>query len=61
MKRSAKMKRRRMEKHPVASYCSSAGSYSATSRCYLELAIVKRCRLHKLIRQRVAIAIKIQQ
>ncbi|KZV20753.1 ABC transporter G family member 28-like [Dorcoceras hygrometricum] len=32
-----------------------------TSRCYLELAIAKRCRLHKLIRQRFALAIKIQQ
>ncbi|KZV41341.1 hypothetical protein F511_37670 [Dorcoceras hygrometricum] len=31
------------------------------SRCYLELAIAKRCRLHKLIRQRFALAIKIQQ
>ncbi|KZV26000.1 hypothetical protein F511_23011 [Dorcoceras hygrometricum] len=46
-------KRRRRE-HPVA-------SYSATSRCYLEIAIAKRCRLHKLIRQRFALAIKIQQ
>ncbi|KZV15734.1 hypothetical protein F511_28472 [Dorcoceras hygrometricum] len=26
-----------------------------TSRCYLEIAIAKRCRLHKLIRQRFAI------
>ncbi|KZV37642.1 hypothetical protein F511_03948 [Dorcoceras hygrometricum] len=41
-----------MKKHLVASYCSSAGSYSATSRRYLEIAIAKRCRLHKLIRQR---------
>ncbi|KZV29806.1 hypothetical protein F511_22580 [Dorcoceras hygrometricum] len=32
-----------------------------TSRCYLEIAIAKRCRLHKLIRQRFAIALKIQQ
>ncbi|KZT76312.1 hypothetical protein F511_46663 [Dorcoceras hygrometricum] len=31
------------------------------SRCYLELAIAKRCRLHKLIRQRFALALKIQQ
>ncbi|KZV14205.1 putative dimethyladenosine transferase [Dorcoceras hygrometricum] len=61
MKSSAKVKRRRMEKQPVASYCSSAGSYSATSRGYLELAIAKRCRLHKLIRQRFALALKIQQ
>ncbi|KZV51874.1 conserved oligomeric Golgi complex subunit 3-like [Dorcoceras hygrometricum] len=34
-------------------------SYSAISRCYLKIA--KRCRLHKLIRQRFAIALKIQQ
>ncbi|KZV43875.1 beta-glucosidase 24-like [Dorcoceras hygrometricum] len=31
-----------------------------TSRCYLEIAIAKRCRLHKLIRQRFALALKIQ-
>ncbi|KZV42852.1 hypothetical protein F511_13605 [Dorcoceras hygrometricum] len=31
------------------------------SRWYLEIAIEKRCRLHKLIRQRFALAIKIQQ
>ncbi|KZV06841.1 hypothetical protein F511_45678 [Dorcoceras hygrometricum] len=31
------------------------------SRCYPKIAIAKRCRLHKLIRQRFAIAIKIQQ
>ncbi|KZV27018.1 hypothetical protein F511_07839 [Dorcoceras hygrometricum] len=36
-------------------------SYSAISRCYLKIAIAKRCRLHKLIRQRFALAIKIQQ
>ncbi|KZV55747.1 hypothetical protein F511_09779 [Dorcoceras hygrometricum] len=42
-----KLKRRRRE-DPVA-------SYSAISRCYLKIA--KRCRLHKLIRQRFAIAI----
>ncbi|KZT75422.1 hypothetical protein F511_47553 [Dorcoceras hygrometricum] len=42
------MKRRRRG-DPVA-------SYSAISRCYLKMA--KRCRLHKLIRQRFAIAIK---
>ncbi|KZV34140.1 hypothetical protein F511_19230 [Dorcoceras hygrometricum] len=30
-------------------------------RCYLEIAIAKRCRLHKLIRQRFALALKIQQ
>ncbi|KZV41632.1 hypothetical protein F511_23129 [Dorcoceras hygrometricum] len=34
-------------------------SYSAISRCYLKIA--KRCRLHKLIRQRFALAIKNQQ
>ncbi|KZV38643.1 hypothetical protein F511_11741 [Dorcoceras hygrometricum] len=48
-----KRKRRRRE-DPVA-------SYSAISRCYWRLAIAKRCRLHKLIRQRFALAIKIQQ
>ncbi|KZV33732.1 hypothetical protein F511_26495 [Dorcoceras hygrometricum] len=31
------------------------------SRCYLEIAIAKRCRLHKLIRQSFALALKIQQ
>ncbi|KZV19603.1 hypothetical protein F511_10506 [Dorcoceras hygrometricum] len=30
-----------------------------TSRCYLEIAIAKRCRLHKLIRQRFAIQQKL--
>ncbi|KZV50644.1 hypothetical protein F511_15860 [Dorcoceras hygrometricum] len=29
-----------------------------TSKCYLEIAIAKRCRLHKLIRQRFALALK---
>ncbi|KZV52759.1 shikimate kinase, chloroplastic [Dorcoceras hygrometricum] len=42
-----KRKRRRIG-DPVA-------SYSAISRCYLKIA--KRCRLHKLIRQRFALAI----
>ncbi|KZV39353.1 hypothetical protein F511_32782 [Dorcoceras hygrometricum] len=46
--------KRRRRGDPVA-------SYSAFSRCYLELAMAKRCRLHKLIRQRFALAIKIQQ
>ncbi|KZV49610.1 hypothetical protein F511_24427 [Dorcoceras hygrometricum] len=32
-----------------------------TSRCYLEISIAKRCRLHKLIRQRFALVLKIQQ
>ncbi|KZV22870.1 hypothetical protein F511_18504 [Dorcoceras hygrometricum] len=36
-------------------------SYSAISRCYLKIAIAKRCRLYKLIRQRFALALKIQQ
>ncbi|KZV25299.1 hypothetical protein F511_07431 [Dorcoceras hygrometricum] len=31
------------------------------AKCYLEIAIAKRCRLHKLIRQRFALALKIQQ
>ncbi|KZV52034.1 putative dimethyladenosine transferase [Dorcoceras hygrometricum] len=43
-----------LEAYPVA-------SYSAISRCYLKIAIAKRCRLHKLIRQRFAVALKIQQ
>ncbi|KZV17897.1 hypothetical protein F511_06824 [Dorcoceras hygrometricum] len=30
-------------------------------KCYLEIAIAKRCRLHKLIRQRFALALEIQQ
>ncbi|KZV23573.1 DEAD-box ATP-dependent RNA helicase 16 [Dorcoceras hygrometricum] len=34
---------------------------ASTSRGNLELAIAKRCRLHKLIRQRFAFALKIQQ
>ncbi|KZV58324.1 microtubule-associated protein 70-5 [Dorcoceras hygrometricum] len=38
-----------------------AGSYSAISRELLKLAIAKRCRLNKLIRQRFAFALKIQQ
>ncbi|KZV52878.1 hypothetical protein F511_15027 [Dorcoceras hygrometricum] len=54
MKRDAKEKRRRRGGN-------SAESYSAISRCYLEIAIAKRCRLHKLIRQRFALALKIQQ
>ncbi|KZV48086.1 paired amphipathic helix protein Sin3-like 2 [Dorcoceras hygrometricum] len=33
----------------------------STSRCYLELAIAKRCRSDKLERQRFAFALKIQQ
>ncbi|KZV33456.1 BEACH domain-containing protein lvsC-like [Dorcoceras hygrometricum] len=32
-----------------------------TSICYLEIVIAKRCRLHKLIRQRFALALKIHQ
>ncbi|KZV19803.1 hypothetical protein F511_28989 [Dorcoceras hygrometricum] len=44
-------RKRRRRGDPVA-------SYSAISRCYLKMA--KRCRLHKLIRQRFALAIKIQ-
>ncbi|KZV48084.1 SMAD/FHA domain-containing protein [Dorcoceras hygrometricum] len=38
----------------------SAESYSATSRWYLKLAIAKRCRLDKWIRQRFAFALKVQ-
>ncbi|KZV36055.1 acetyl-coenzyme A carboxylase carboxyl transferase subunit alpha, chloroplastic [Dorcoceras hygrometricum] len=44
---------------------STKSSYSADDlreqSCYLEIAIAKRCRLHKLIRQRFALALKIQQ
>ncbi|KZV42415.1 lysM domain-containing GPI-anchored protein 2 [Dorcoceras hygrometricum] len=36
-------------------------SRCATRICYLEIEIEKRCRLHKLIRQRFALALKIQQ
>ncbi|KZV36649.1 hypothetical protein F511_40516 [Dorcoceras hygrometricum] len=44
----------------------SAGSLSSRRKreatsCYLEIAIAKRCRLHKLIRQHFALALKIQQ
>ncbi|KZV39357.1 hypothetical protein F511_12037 [Dorcoceras hygrometricum] len=38
-----------------------ASAVARISRCYLEIAIAKRCRLHKLIRQRFALALKIQQ
>ncbi|KZV38465.1 hypothetical protein F511_39561 [Dorcoceras hygrometricum] len=67
------MKRRRAEDSAdgLALMTSSVtSSYSADglspavariSRCYLEIAIAKRCRLHKLIRQRFALALKIQQ
>ncbi|KZV40524.1 hypothetical protein F511_22363 [Dorcoceras hygrometricum] len=48
---SRRKRKRRRRGDPVA-------SYSAISRCYLKMA--KRCRLHKLIRQRFALAIKIQ-
>ncbi|KZV26833.1 hypothetical protein F511_44820 [Dorcoceras hygrometricum] len=34
---------------------------SSDYKCYLKIAIAKRCRLHKLIRQRFALALKIQQ
>ncbi|KZV41260.1 hypothetical protein F511_41487 [Dorcoceras hygrometricum] len=40
---------------------SAVASYSAISRCYLKIVIAKRCRLHKFIRQRFALALKIQQ
>ncbi|KZV44769.1 hypothetical protein F511_36622 [Dorcoceras hygrometricum] len=65
------MMRRRVENQQVACIQTqekrrrrggnSAESYSAFSRCYLDLAIAKRCRLHKLIRQRFALAMKFQQ
>ncbi|KZV28146.1 hypothetical protein F511_27623 [Dorcoceras hygrometricum] len=70
-KREAKeMKRRRAEESAdeLALMTSSVtSSYSADglreqsqdiSRCYLEIAIAKRCRLDKLIRQRFALALK---
>ncbi|KZV30734.1 hypothetical protein F511_39514 [Dorcoceras hygrometricum] len=66
---SAKEKRRRIEnqqmKRSAREEATSdvvedpVASYSAISRCYLKIA--KRCRLHKLIRQRFALAINIQQ
>ncbi|KZV41990.1 hypothetical protein F511_16938 [Dorcoceras hygrometricum] len=65
--KAQKLKRRRVKNQQMKqstrteSYCSSAGSYSATSRRYLKIAIAKRCRLHELIRQRFAVALKIQQ
>ncbi|KZV24036.1 NAC transcription factor NAM-1-like [Dorcoceras hygrometricum] len=49
---------KRSEKDEATSYSKI---YPVASRCYLEIAIAKRCRLHKLIRQRFALAIKIQQ
>ncbi|KZV14088.1 elongator complex protein 1-like [Dorcoceras hygrometricum] len=49
---SRRKRKRRRRGDPVA-------SYNAISRCYLKIA--KRCRLHKLIRQRFALALKIQQ
>ncbi|KZV20479.1 hypothetical protein F511_14461 [Dorcoceras hygrometricum] len=38
--------------------CTSSRKLLFTSRWYLEIAIAKRCRLHKLIRQRFALAIQ---
>ncbi|KZV42564.1 hypothetical protein F511_35804 [Dorcoceras hygrometricum] len=67
------MKRRRAGESAdelVLMMSSVMSSYSADglrravariSRCYLKIAIAKRCRLHKLIRQRFALALKIQQ
>ncbi|KZV17869.1 hypothetical protein F511_44161 [Dorcoceras hygrometricum] len=51
VKRSARDKATSLEEHSVA-------SYSATSRAYSKLAIAKRCRLNKLIRQRFAFALR---
>ncbi|KZV22255.1 hypothetical protein F511_28649 [Dorcoceras hygrometricum] len=51
---SRRKRKRRRRGDPVA-------SYSAISRCYLKIVIAKRCRLHKLIRQRFALALKIRQ
>ncbi|KZV52232.1 hypothetical protein F511_40988 [Dorcoceras hygrometricum] len=39
----------------------SSDVITTSSNWYLEIAIAKRCRLHKLIRQRFAFALKIQQ
>ncbi|KZV55710.1 hypothetical protein F511_18998 [Dorcoceras hygrometricum] len=47
---SSRKRKRRRRGDPVA-------SYSAISRCYLKIA--KRCRLHKLIRQRFALAYEV--
>ncbi|KZV26893.1 hypothetical protein F511_17748 [Dorcoceras hygrometricum] len=54
MKRDAKEKRRRKRR-------KFSRELLYISRCYLKRAIAKRCRLHKLIRQRFALALKIQQ
>ncbi|KZV48135.1 hypothetical protein F511_20774 [Dorcoceras hygrometricum] len=47
--------------YPVDMRRQSSRKLLFTSRCYLEIEIAKRCRLHKLIRQRFALALKIQQ
>ncbi|KZV33355.1 phospholipase D gamma 1-like [Dorcoceras hygrometricum] len=47
--------------HPDARGSDVVEEILFTSRCYLEITIAKRCRLHKLIRQRFALALKIQQ
>ncbi|KZV34161.1 sphingoid long-chain bases kinase 2, mitochondrial [Dorcoceras hygrometricum] len=41
--------------------CQQGIRFERPIRCYLEIAIAKRCRLHKLIRQRFALALKFQQ
>ncbi|KZV13803.1 hypothetical protein F511_45026 [Dorcoceras hygrometricum] len=51
MKRDVKEKRRRRGGN-------SAEELLYISKCYLEIAIAKRCHLHKLIRQRFALALK---
>ncbi|KZV41836.1 wall-associated receptor kinase 1-like [Dorcoceras hygrometricum] len=49
------------ERSDVVQEDLSAESYSASSSWYLKIAIAKRCRLHKLIRQRFALTLKVQQ
>ncbi|KZV45997.1 cysteine protease [Dorcoceras hygrometricum] len=53
--------RRDGSRRPLTSVCGRSRKLLFTSRCYLEIAIAKRCRLHKLIRQHFALALKIQQ
>ncbi|KZV23581.1 protein ACCUMULATION AND REPLICATION OF CHLOROPLASTS 3 [Dorcoceras hygrometricum] len=48
-------------KEEATSYGDSAGCNCSSAGCYLELAMAKRCRLHKLVRQRFAFAHIIQQ
>ncbi|KZV30249.1 cyclic nucleotide-gated ion channel 1-like [Dorcoceras hygrometricum] len=57
-----KLKRRRIENQQMKrSARGEATSYGNSAGCYLELAMAKRCRLHKLVRQRFDFAHIIQQ